>query len=56
MLREIESLTTFPPKSVRLLGSLRSTVGLLKEVRRQPSYIYEFVYLLPLDMNCTVCR
>ena len=45
-----------PPEYVILVGSLGATVSLFNEVRCQPSYIYVFVYLSPLDSNCTICK
>ena len=45
-----------PPKVFISLGSLGAMVILLNEVRRQPYYIYVFIYFPYLDSNFTICK
>ena len=56
MLCEVGSIVALSPQICQVVGSQGHRVSLFVKVRLQPSYIYVFVYLYQLELNCTICK
>ena len=56
MLSEIYSGTALPPKTCQLWVLGKPLIWLFIKVSLQRYYIYSFIYLSLLELNCTICK
>ena len=56
MLREIDSRTSSPPQICQIWVLGTPVACLIHQSEALPSYIYTFIDLSALDLNCTICK
>ena len=56
MIHEIYTRTALPPQICQIWVLGAPVIYLFIKVSVKPSYIYSFVYISPLYLNCTACK